>query len=207
MNDVMIATLGYAASFIILVSLTMKSIVMLRWINAFGSALFVVFAILTRSWPTVAMNIGIIAIDLWYAFGVVGRKEDYRLIHAERTSAFLDFFYRENEAEIVGIFGEDAFADAKGFSYFVRNAEIAGLFAWRENSPVECAILIDFVTKRYRDAKIGRYFFDQHLASFREKGYERLVCETEHPRHARYLAKLGFVEERAGFFAKQIALP
>jgi hypothetical protein len=200
----MVSALGYAASLVILVSLTMKSIVRLRWINAAGSALFVVFAILTRSWPTVAMNLGIIAIDLWYAFRVVGRKEDFRLIHAERSSAFLEFFYRENEAEIVGIFGEEAFGESKGFSYFVRNAEIAGLFAWRENSPVECAILIDFVTERYRDAKIGRYFFSRHLASFREKGYERLVCETAHPRHARYLSKLGFIEERPGFFAKDI---
>ena len=204
MRDVLIESLGYAASFIILVSLTMKSIVRLRWINAVGSLLFVVFAVLTRSWPTVAMNVGIIAIDVWYVSRLTVRKEDFRLIHAERTSAFLDFFYQTHAREISAIFGEDAFIESRGFSYFVRNAEIAGLFAWKVNSPTECRVMIDFVTPRYRDAKIGAYFFEQHLATFHERSCERLVCETTDARHARYLAKIGFTEEAPGFFSKDI---
>ena len=60
--DVYINLLGYTGSFIILISLTMKSIVKLRWINAAGSLLFVIFAFLTKSTPTIVMNIGIIEI-------------------------------------------------------------------------------------------------------------------------------------------------
>ena len=202
--DVLIEALGYAASFIILISLTMKSIVKLRWINAAGSFLFVVFAFLTRPWPTDAMNIAILCSDVWIVLPLTGRKEDFRLIHAERTSAFLDFFYQANAREISAIFGDDAFIEARGFSYFVRNAEIAGLFAWKEKSPTECRILIDFVTPRYRDAKIGLFFFERHLVTFREKGYERLVCQTQDAAHMRYLSKIGFTEEQPGFFAKDI---
>ncbi|TAH55798.1 MAG: hypothetical protein EWM51_00925 [Treponema sp.] len=202
--DVYINLLGYAGSFIILISLTMKSIVKLRWINAAGSLLFVIFAFLTKSTPTIVMNIGIIVIDLWYVFKISKVKADYRLVKAERGSAFLDFFYELHRKEIVGIFGEDSFAEARGFSYFVCNGEIAGLFAWKENSPAECQILIDFVTPRYRDTKIGRYFFDRQLPLFREKGYIRFVYNNVGAAHWKYLSKIGFRETSIGSFEKEI---
>ena len=56
-----IDALGYLASLVILVSLTMRSIVRLRVVNALGSVLFVAFAALTRSLPTVVMILGIVA--------------------------------------------------------------------------------------------------------------------------------------------------
>ena len=198
--------LGYVASFIILVSLTMKSIVKLRWINAVGSLLFVVFAFLTKSTPTIVMNLGIILIDLWYVLVITVKRSDYHLVKAERGSAWLEFFYQSNKIEIDGIFGYDAFSEAKYFSYFVCNNEIAGMLAWKELSPVECRILIDFVTPRFRDFKIGMYFFTQHLSIFREKGYSRLVYENVGKQHWKYLGKLGFIESSQGCFVKDIGL-
>jgi len=197
--------LGYVASFIILVSLTMKSIVKLRWINAVGSLLFVVFAFLTKSTPTIVMNIGIIFIDVWYVLGLSLKRSDYHLIKAERGSALLEFFYQNNKIEIDNIFGSSAFGEAKCFSYFACNSEIAGLLAWKELSPVECRIMIDFVTPRYRDFKIGRYFFTQHLSAFCERGYSRLVYENVGKKHWKYLGKLGFIESAPGCFVKDIS--
>jgi len=198
--------LGYVASFIILISLTMKSIVKLRWINAIGSLLFVIFAFLTKSTPTVVMNLGIILIDIWYVLGISFRHSDYHLIKAERGSAWLEYFYKSNKIEIDGIFGADVFNEAKNFSYFVCNNEIVGLLAWKELSPIECRIMIDFVTPRFRDFKIGTYFFIQHLSIFREKGYSRLIYVHVGKRHWKYLGKLGFSETSTGCFSKDIGL-
>jgi hypothetical protein len=197
--------LGYAASFIILISLTMKSIVKLRWINAAGSLLFVVFAVLTRSWPTVVMNVGIIFIDVIFVMSLSRKAGDYRLVKAERGSAWLEFFYETNRTEIESIFGPDAFAAAKSFSYFVCNGEVAGLFAWKELSTTECQIVIDFVTPRFRDTKIGRYFFDRHISAFREKGYARFVYKDVGRAHWKYLEKIGFTREGEGCYSKTIA--
>jgi hypothetical protein len=202
--SVWIDLLGYAASFIILVSLTMKSIVKLRWINAAGSLLFVVFAVLTRSAPTVVMNIGIIAIDLWYVSSLARKKGDYRLVRAERGSALLSFFYESNRAEIDALFGADAFEGATHFSYFMCNGEIAGLFGWKDLSATECRIMIDFVTPRFRDTKIGKHFFADHLSAFREKGYGLLVCENVAAGHRKYLGAIGFADEGAGRWTKVI---
>lgn len=199
-----IELLGYAASFIILVSLTMKSIVKLRWINAAGSALFVVFAFLTRSAPTIVMNLGIIAIDLWYVAKLSRNRKEYQLVKAERGSAYLEFFYNQHRAEIQDIFGDEVFLEAKGFSYFVCDNEIAGLFAWKENSTTECQILIDFVTPRYRDSKIGRYFFEQQLPSFREKGYTHFIYNNVGQKHWKYLEKIGFKHGAMGCFTKEL---
>lgn len=199
-----IEILGYVASFIILISLTMKSIVKLRWINAAGSFLFVIFAFLTHSMPTIVMNFGIIAIDLWYVTKLTRSKAEYQLVKAERGSAYLDFFYQKYSSEINSIFGDEAFFEAKGFSYFVCNNEIVGLFAWRENSPTECQILIDFVTPRFRDTKIGRYFFEQQLPSFSEKGFSRFVYINVGKQHWKYLERIGFKSTITGNYVKEI---
>lgn len=204
MNPILIEALGYVASFIILVSLTMKSIVRLRWINAAGSALFVAFAVLTRSVPTVFMNLGIVAIDLFYVFKMARIRVDYRMVRAERHSAFLEFFYGRHRQEIDSIFGEEAFGEASHFAWFTVNDEIAGLFAWKEDSPTECRVLIDYVTSRYRDTKIGRYFFEDRLPEFRERGYETLRYVNVGESHWAYLRKIGFTEDSPGCFTKKI---
>lgn len=196
--------LGYFASFIILISLTMKSIVKLRWINAAGSLLFVLFAVLTRSAPTVVMNFGIICIDIFYVLRITKIKDDYQMVRAERGSEFLEFFYQAHKKEICAIFGEDAFSESRGFSYFVCNNEIAGLFAWKENSPTECHVMIDFVTPRYRDTRIGKYFFSHQLPFFKEKGFTRFVYQNVGPRHWKYLMRIGFREETIGCFVKDL---
>ncbi len=204
MDPALIEALGYVASFIILVSLTMKSIVRLRWINAAGSLLFVAFAVLTRSLPTVVMNIGIIAIDLFYVFRMARIRSDYRMVHAERNGAFLNFFYERHRAEIDGIFGDEAFAEATSFAWFVVDDEIAGLFAWRDITPSECRILIDYVTARYRDTRVGRFFFEDNLPLFRERGYVSFRYLNVGEPHWKYLRKIGFTEDSPGCFSKKI---
>lgn len=204
MNTVLIEALGYLASFIILVSLTMKSIVKLRWINAFGSFLFVIFAVLTKSIPTVFMNCGIVVIDLWYVYRMTHIKTDYKMVPAERNSAFLAFFHDKYNAEIESIFGDTAFSSATGFSWFVVNNEIAGLFAWKEDSVTDCRILIDFVTERYRDTKIGQYFFESKRTDFLEKGFSNFIYLNVKKPHWNYLRKIGFTEDSIGCFSKRI---
>ena len=199
-----IEALGYAASLIVLVSLTMKSIVKLRWINAVGSLLFVAFAIMTRSFPTVFMNLAIVVIDVWFVLRLSRGRSEYRMVAAERESGLLRFFHEANRAELDSLFGPSAFDDAARFSWYLCDNEVAGLFAWRETAPGECRIYIDFVTARYRDTRIGRYFFDGSLSSFREQGYRTLVYRDVGERHWGYLRKIGFREEGPGRFVKDI---
>ncbi len=203
-SPVLIEALGYAGTLVILVSLMMKSLVKFRWINAVGSLLLVAFAIATGSWPVVAMNLGIIAIDLYFIARLSSMPREYKLVAAERDSALLLYFYAQNRGEITALFGETAFADARYFTYFVRGSEVAGLFAWRDSVPGECLVSVDFVTPRYRDTSIGRYFFGNQLPAFRDRGYSRIAYRNVGYGHWKYLRSLGFKDLGGGDFEKDI---
>lgn len=202
--SVYVEILGYVGSFVILISLTMKSIVKLRWINAAGSFLFVIFAFLTNSTPTVVMNVGIIIIDIWFVYQLSKTKADYKLVKAERDSAMLQFFYEQNQKEIDSIFGISAFAESEELSFFMCNGSIAGLFGWKQEKNKICHILIDFVTVPYRDTKIGTYFFEKQLPYFKTKGFEKFIYTNISESHWKYLKKIGFKELELGNFEKEI---
>lgn len=57
---------GYAGSFVVLISLTMSSIVRLRWINLLGATMFTIYASLIGAYPAIFMNFGIMIIDIYY---------------------------------------------------------------------------------------------------------------------------------------------
>jgi len=195
MNTLYIDILGYLASFIILVSLTMRSIVKLRVINALGSALFVAFAVLTGSMPVLVMNLGIILIDLWFVYVLRRTRMAYTLVPVEKDSAFLEYFYQKHRLEIEEIFGTDSRSLADGYSFYLADAEAAGLFAWQSQPDGQCRILIDFVTPRYRDTRIGSYFFSDQLKRFASRGFRVLVYRHVGAKHWKYIEKIGFRRE------------
>ncbi|MGP1532285.1 MAG: hypothetical protein ACTTI5_08920, partial [Treponema sp.] len=87
-----IQVLGYAASFIIFVSLTMKSIVKLRILNALGCLVFVIFALKTNSIPAVVMNIGIVFIDMYYLYGIVRTKDTFEMVAVQKDKDIVRYF-------------------------------------------------------------------------------------------------------------------
>ena len=85
--------LGYSASFIIFISLTMKSIVKLRILNAMGCLLFVIFALKTHSLPAVVMNIGIVLIDIYYFFKIVRVKDNFEILEVIKENEIVRYFF------------------------------------------------------------------------------------------------------------------
>ncbi|WP_299780185.1 uroporphyrinogen decarboxylase [uncultured Formosa sp.] len=60
---------GYLASFILLISFTMKDVTKLRIVNSVGCALFVAYGfMLQTSWPVVITNGSIMFINAYYLF-------------------------------------------------------------------------------------------------------------------------------------------
>lgn len=60
---------GYTASFILLISFTMKDVTKLRIINSVGCALFVAYGFLLQTaWPVVITNGFILLINFYYLF-------------------------------------------------------------------------------------------------------------------------------------------
>ncbi|EGU37570.1 uroporphyrinogen decarboxylase [Vibrio sp. N418] len=58
--------LGYAASIMVALSLTMKDIIKLRVINFFGCALFTAYGLMIDSWPVVLTNGFIACVNVYF---------------------------------------------------------------------------------------------------------------------------------------------
>lgn len=57
---------GYFASVLCVISLMMKDIKKLRWLNLIASAIFVVYSAFKVAYPVVVTNLIIVFIDLYY---------------------------------------------------------------------------------------------------------------------------------------------
>lgn len=65
MNIDIIELIGYLATVLVIISFLFKSIVPLRIVNAIGAALFVVYALATKSYPVALLNAFLIVIHLY----------------------------------------------------------------------------------------------------------------------------------------------
>ena len=61
-----IEILGYAASIMVALSLTMKEIVKLRVLNFIGCALFTAYGLMIDSWPVVLTNGFIACVNVYF---------------------------------------------------------------------------------------------------------------------------------------------
>jgi uncharacterized protein with PQ loop repeat len=64
----MINYLGYLASIIMLISMSMSSMKMFRYINSISCIMFVIYALLRNDTPIVILNIIVILINIYHLF-------------------------------------------------------------------------------------------------------------------------------------------
>ena len=67
--------IGYSASVIIALSMTMSSIVKFRWINLVGASTFATYGLLIGATPVAVLNGFIIAVDIFYLTRIYSKKE------------------------------------------------------------------------------------------------------------------------------------
>lgn len=203
-----IEILGYIASVIVFISLTMKSLVKLRLINAAGSLLFVIFALTTSSFPTAVLNIGIVIIDIYYFLKMIKVQDNFEIMYIEKDNPLVNRFYNKNRKELEALFGGTAFEQSEKAAFFFRNDDIAGLLAYSSaefGNQKAAEIFIDFVVPKYRDLAVGRQFFVKDLSFWKNQGYERLITRVPDKIHVPYIRRLGFVHEHnSGIWTKRI---
>ena len=186
---------GYLASFVVLISLTMTSIIKLRWINLVGCLLFAAFAYLIDSIPTIFMNMGIACINLYFLYKIYSTKEEFKIIKASANSEYYQYFLNVNRKDIEKqIALDDLNADYTSF-YMLRNNNIAGILIGKKDPGGLFDIKLDYVIPQYRDFKLGTYYYQEHPEFFKEKGISTLKTLVNDRTHCLYLEKMGFVEQ------------
>lgn len=195
---------GYLSSLVILISLTMSSIVRLRWINLVGAGLFTVFGFLVNSVPTAFLNFGIVLIDIYYLFKLYKQKESFNLIETTENSELVDYFYKVNSVELKKYFGTDRHAEGQKVFLMLRNNSTAGILVGREEELGTLFIDIDFVSSEYRDFKLGNYFFNINTEELIKRGYKKVCSKATHEEHKVYLEKMGFKKINQDLYEKSL---
>ena len=99
MNPQWVEWIGYLASFLVLISLLMSSILKLRWINLLGSTIFSIYGFIIGSLPVAFMNMGTAFINIYYLLGYT--KTITHLTKKEKDNIINLYNIEENEVKII----------------------------------------------------------------------------------------------------------
>ncbi|HEY7865725.1 MAG TPA: GNAT family N-acetyltransferase [Psychromonas sp.] len=188
---------GYLASLVVLISLTMSSIIKLRVINFIGCLLFASFAYFIDSVPTIFMNLSIACINVYFHYQIYRSKEEFKIISASKNDEYFQHFLDINRQDIEKQISLEQLTAADTLFYMLRDNTIAGVLVGKKDAGAEGVfeIMLDYVTPRYRDFKLGNYYYNTHPEFLKEKGITALQTTASDQDHCLYLNKMGFVAQ------------
>lgn len=198
--------IGYTASGIIALSMTMSSILKFRWINLIGASTFATYGLLIGAIPVTILNSFIVMVDLYYLFKIYGRKDLFETLEVRKDNLYLLRFLEFHNKEIQKFFpGFGYKADMNTVSFFVlRNTNVAGIFLAHKDKENNLRVGLDYVVPQYRDYKNGKFIYTRLKDDFIEKGFQKIIAPGLTAKHARYLKRLGFSKKNGGLFEKSL---
>lgn len=190
--------LGYLASVIVAVSLTMSNIRRLRWVNLMGALAFTTYGAILELYPVLIVNAFIVGINSYYLIRMGLTMDNFHLIPIDQArSVFLHRFLEFHGDEISGHFpdfDQEQLGDLKVL-FIARNVIPVGLIVYEEQSDTVVRIHVDFAIPAYRDFENAGYFFREFSSIMHEKGFKQYISYCKVPVHQRYLRRMGFVED------------
>lgn len=195
--------IGYVASALVAVSLTMSSILRLRLINLAGAVLFAIYGVLIGAVPVAAVNAFIVGVNVFYLYRIFGTREYFRVLEAGPDSEYLAYFIELNRGDIARHIPEfDGRPHPDDVIFFIlRDVVPAGLVIGRPLTDGTLDVRLDYVLPGYRDFKVGAFLYARHAAFFRARGIRRLVTIASTRDHERYLRRMDFERRADGRYA------
>ncbi len=197
-----IEILGYAASVLVAVSLTMSSLARLRALNLLGSSAFAVYGFLVGAYPVMAVNGFIAVVNVVYLLRMQpGRSEAFELLALQRPEnsylrRFLDFHLddiRRFFPDFDPVLPEDAQP-----VFILRDMMPVGLVVCRRDDDSTLDVLLDYVIPSDRDFQCARYFYRSWSEVLDCAGVCRFKARGETEQHRGYLQKMGFAAVAGG---------
>jgi hypothetical protein len=205
MDSQILQWIGYFASGIIALSMTMNSILKFRWVNIVGAFSFATYGFLIGAFPVMLLNSIIVLVDIYYLHKIYTKKNLFDTIEVNTSSKylykFLDF-YKNDINRFFPDFDYNPSLNTVSF-YVLRNMTVAGLFLAHREGENTLKVGLDYSIPEYRDYKNGKYLYESLKESFRKEGYTRIVAEPSSEIHNKYLIKFGFKKDSEGFLVKE----
>lgn len=185
---------GYLASVVVAISLTMNSIVKLRWLNMVGAALFSAYGFVIGAMPVALLNLFIVFANIYYLQGIYRSKHQFKLIEVEASSPLLRFWIEHYQSDIEQFFPQFSANSVFGQRCYMlmRNSEPAGILVGKQHQQ-DFEVKLDYVFTAYRDFKTGDFLY-HHSGFFKVLGVSKLLSYSTVRSHQQYLLKMGFAK-------------
>ena len=190
--------LSLIASILTAISLTVKSLYKMRWLNLFGCIGFTIYGVLINAWPLAIVNGYIAIID---ALGIIKLKNSDKSTFyfgeiGDIGEKYFEQFYQFYEDDIRSYFPDVSYSDLKIAKTYVlfRDMIPVGIFSIKQNGNI-AQVLMDYVVPRYRDGQFGFTMYVKKVYVFRDLGITKFEAFTRVKSHVDYLKKMGFTVE------------
>lgn len=189
--------IGYTASILVALSMAMNSLLKLRIANLFGAICFTTYGLLIGAYPIAAVNSFIAVINIAYLYRMLRARQYFTLLEVTEQTSFLQRFLSFHEKAIQQVDPQFVYTDSPSQLAFFMLHELTpvGLLIAQPTETSSAHILLDFVTPSHRSLKAGHFVYSESARRFRKKGIHRLTAEAVHPKHARYLERMGFTPQ------------
>ena len=191
--EVILELIGYTGSFLVIISMLMTSVVKLRIINSLGGIIFCVYALCIHSYPTAAMQVCLVVINLVNLYKLNNTKKEYSAVSLNSSDSFLAHFLYTYSSDIKKYFPDfSGTIDGDKILLITCEESPAGLFIAKDDGKGLFNVKLDYTTTAYRDCSVGKFLYN-HL---RHIGIKKIIAETKIPAHEKYLKKMGFKPRR-----------
>jgi len=199
--------IGYFASAVIALSMTMSSIVKFRWVNLVGASTFALYGFLIGAYPVMGLNSIIVMVDLFYLYRIYTKPNLFDTLEIRGDNKYLLKFLEYYQKDLQKFFPDFTYKpEMNTVSFFIlRNMNVAGVFlAHRDEDKDVLKVGLDFVVPEYRDYKNGKYVYGTLRGRFKKAGYKRIIAENVSKTHGSYLEKLDFNKVSEGVYSKDL---
>ena len=198
--ELILELIGYLGSLLVIVSMLMTSVVKLRIINTIGSVIFCGYALAIHSYPTAAMQVCLIIINIINLHKLNNTKKEYAAVASKADDGFLAHFLFTNSNDIKKFFPDFSSPAASDKIFLITCEQVpAGVFIAQDDGNGSLTVKLDYTTPAYRDCSAGKFFY----AHLKKLGIKKISAKTKIPAHEKYLHKMGFIQ-KDNFFVKEL---
>lgn len=191
-----IEMVGYIGSALVLLSFLMVSVYKLRVVNSLGSVVCVIYGMIIHAYPTVVMNLCLIAINVYYLVKMINTEKNYDLVKVDGDEGVTKYTIDRYKDDIAKCFPGISMDFSKANAAYVvcHDGKPVGVtLGILENR--ELNLLLDYSIPEYRDFSIGKFL----MSNLKAEGVQKLIYEGSDENHKEYLKKTGFSESNGRY--------
>ncbi len=192
MNSTIIEIIGYIGSFLVLISFLMTSVYRLRIVNSIGSLIFMIYALIIKSYPTAVMNFCLVLINVRFLWKMSHTAREYDLVETGPEDSFCRYFLDGHSQDILKTFPGQSFDFSRDDRAYMicHDSKPLGLTIGKKDGDT-LDLLLDYCIPEYRDFSIGSFLFEK-LAG---QGIKKVTWSGPVENHLDYLNNLNLVRK------------